>query len=126
MECIEGDDVVIKGERGSIDYSYLQVVYTACRNETDGTGPICKSPEEIKRWLADKSILILENEQKFQAEDYDSPVKEQTLVKLFKIAPNGAWKYPQLIREYDLTLSDSLLSVGLLYRESMTSFTISR
>ena len=126
MACLEDDDFVIKGERGSMDYSYLQVVYSACRNETDGTGTICKSPDEIKNWLADKSILILENEQKFQVEDYEQPVKEQTLVKLFKIVPNGAWKYPQLIREYELELSDSLLSVGLLYRESTTSFEISR
>ena len=126
MECLEDQDIVIKGERGSIDYSYLQVVYNACRNETDGTGTICKSPEEIKKWLADKSILILENEQKFQPEDYELPVKEQTLVKLFKIAPNGAWKYPQLIREFELLLSDSLLSVGLLFRQQKQSFSIDR
>ena len=78
MECLEDSDVVIQGERGSISYSHLQVVYQACKNETDGTGTICKGKEEIKSWLADKSILILENEQKFQADNYESPVKQQT------------------------------------------------
>ena len=78
MECLEDGDVEIKGERGSETYSYLQVVYQACKNGTERQDVICKSPEEIKRWLADKSILILENESKFQANDYDSPVKDQT------------------------------------------------
>ena len=32
--------------------------------------------------------------------------------------------YPQLIREYELTLSDSLLSIGLLFRETLDSFSI--
>ena len=78
MECLDDDDVEIKGERGSENYSYLQVVYEACKNETVSQDTVCKSPEEIKRWLADKSILILENESKFQADDYDAPVKDQT------------------------------------------------
>ena len=78
MECLEDGDVEIKGERGSENFSYLQVVYEACKNETASQDTICKSPEKIKSWLADKSILILENESKFQADDYEAPVKDQT------------------------------------------------
>ena len=79
MFCLDNDaEVKIKGERGSIEYSYLQIVYEACKNETDSTAVICKNSDEISDWLSNKSILVVENEQKFQTQDYDEPIKNQT------------------------------------------------
>ena len=85
---------------------------------------VCKSSETIKEWLAEKSIIILENEKKFLTDDYDNPVRLQSSLNLFKIAPNGGWKYPRLIRTFELVLSDHLLSIGLLFQDTLESFII--
>ena len=127
MFCLDNDEKVqIQGERGSINYSNLQVVYETCKNKTDSIGVSCKNAKEQNDWISNKSILIVENEQKFQTLDYEEPIKNQTQIKLFKLSPvsNVGLNYPQLIREYDLTLSDSLMSIGLLFRETLKSFTI--
>ena len=76
---------------------------------------MCKSMLEIREWLADKSIITLENEHKFLTDDYENPVRFQSEFKLFKIAPIGGWRYPRLVRMFDLNLSDSLMSIGLLF-----------
>ena len=66
----------------------------------------------------------MENEQKFLTDNYDDPIRNQTVFKLFKIAPDISLKYPQLIQETELNLGDSLLSIGLLFRKALSSFNI--
>ena len=112
MFCLDGP-INVKGERGSSEYSYLEVAYRICDDERDD----CKSREEISEWLKNKSIIILENEHKFLTDDYENPVRKQSRVELYKIVPSGAWKYMRLIRRFELLLSDHLLSIGLLFQD---------
>ena len=116
MLCLDGP-VSVKGERGGSEYSYLQVVYEICGSTmaSENLTRNCHSKEEISNWLQDKSIIILENEHKFITDNYESPIAKQSRVKLLKIFPNGSWKYLRIIRSFKLLLSDSLLSIGLLF-----------
>ena len=57
-------------------------------------------------------------------DNYEQPVRKQSEFKLFKIAPNGGWKYPRLIRKFALNLSDSLLSIGFLFQDKLEAFII--
>lgn len=75
MLCLDAP-IRITGERGSKQYSFLQVVYKTkeevsgdddCNDKSDvEVQERCKKLKEVQQWLTDKSIIILENEHKFE------------------------------------------------------------
>ena len=68
--------------------------------------------------------MVMLNEENFNTDDFDDPIRKETNFKFFKLVSEGSWSYPILIKRTKLQLKDSLLSIGLLLTDEIESYEI--
>ena len=112
LNCFD-QDVEMYGDYDQRLKSIINVKFESCRSSTE-SAIICKSDEQVKKWLSDKYLVILQNEQSFVTQDYSNPMKSSSSFQRYKISPIGKFEYNKKVTKFNLNLSDSLLSIGLL------------
>ena len=65
------DAIHVAGDYQSDRAVGLQVSIVKCSNSTDEGSVVCKSDEEIQKWLARKFLLTMNNQKKFNQMEHD-------------------------------------------------------
>ena len=65
FKCVDKKDLVIWGDYNSKKAQQLAVKFKMCEGKD-----ICESREDIKKWLAGKYVVILNNQIRFDTSQY--------------------------------------------------------
>ena len=74
--------------------------------------PYCKSNEEIERFMADKYLLVLNNQIRFDANSYaNESIKGESTTGWVKILSKGHRTIPMRVTKSDIDLQDGYINL---------------
>ena len=104
LNCVD-ENIVISGNYQSLKASHLQIQLQKCDNLTRSD---CKSDEEITQWLRRKFIVVVNNSDRFNQEDYtDNKVVRESVFTWFPIKSTSREEIVNEITIEELQLQNS-------------------
>ena len=124
LQCLS-QPLELQGNSNTESEQYVRVIFESCDPAwyTEGS---CKTKSEINEWVKDKEIVILYNEEKFDALKTENPITKLARLTRFKLFRNAQIEYPVRVQFQNVIYSDNLLSVGRLWLESQDIFTMNK
>ena len=105
--------MILSGNEETLKSTQLQIVYEICVNSTDSP-VICKSNEQIREFLKEKYIVTLTNQRTLKLNnetDFENPLRLQSIVKWYKIAPDLPFNYAEKVNVKKLENYNSVLDM---------------